>query len=351
VGHSIGTRHLTMGSYASLVMALVTLPLAQSSLAHEIAQKVGGYQSSDGEHRSLGEVNGSLDLNAMGESPVTAASYVLNGSVEQISYRDISKNNYMLENFPLARREQQTIGLTTSHTIKKLTDVRAGASWSTDQVTFTRSVSGGMGHWWHDDTVQTNVDFSQTSTNRPSDSILDNDFQTVTVASKMASRGATFSVKHLATPTTVWNAGFTRILSSERPRLDAYSVQVKQFIPSITGAVHVSGARLINTGEIGTDTTLGSMTGTQAEVAILKEIVTGTNARASYRYCREDEETRAFGDHLVFGSDSYSLGLTQDIKKGELTSRPMTLSVVGTRYLSNADFGAFSAEAGLATKF
>lgn len=335
----------------AVIFGLIAVAISQSSLAHEVAQTFGGYSSSDGEQRNLGEVAGTFDVASFGTSPVTSASYGLTGSIEHISYRDIAKNDYMLEHFPTARREQQTIGLSTSHTIKKINDVRLGSSWSTDQVTFTRSVNGGVGRWWFEDTIQTNVDLSQTITNKPSQSILDNDFQTVTTGSKVNSRGATFSLKHLATPTTVWSAGYTRIISTERPRLDAYSGQIKQFIPQVTGAIHLSGTRLINTGDIGTDTTVGSLAGVQAELALLKEIISGTQARMSYRYCREDEETRAFGDHLVYGADSYSLGVSQDIKKGTLSSYPMTVHVVGTRYLSNADFGAVSAEAGLATKF
>ncbi|MCX6119821.1 MAG: hypothetical protein NT027_19980 [Proteobacteria bacterium] len=320
-------------------------------MGHEMGQRLGSYQGSDGESRVAGGLTGAIEAGAYGDSGVTSASYTIDASLESIRYKDISKNDYMLEFFPSGLKEQQSVSIGTSHTISKINDLRAGGTYSTDSISDSKSWNLGLGRWWFQDSFQTNIDVSQTITSRPSDSILDTDFQLIELGPKVSSRGASLSFKHLATTTTVWGGSYTRVISSDRPRLDAYAVNVRQFIPSVKGAIHAMAARLINTGAVSTDTTLGSLAGVQAEIAILKEIVAGTNTRVGYRYVREDEQSRAYGDHLIYGADNYSWGVTQDIKKNEFLPRPTVAHFSATRSIANSGIGSTTGEAGLSTKF
>jgi hypothetical protein len=161
----------------------------------------------------------------------------------------------------------------------------------------------------------------------------------------------TFGLKHLATPTLVWGASYTRVESEDRPRLDAYAANIRKYLPEVSSAIHGSAARLINTGEVSTNTSIGSLAGVQAELAFLKELWKGAASRISYRYVREDEETRAFGDHIIYGSDNYSAGFTQDLKRGTISQYPTTVNVAVTRSISNSETHATSGEAGLGMKF
>lgn len=319
--------------------------------ANEVMQRLGGYSTdASTETRSSAALGGSITQRPLFDGTVSSGSYDVEAGVEQVTIKDIAHDKYMTENFPNGYRENRSVSLNTTQTIRKLTDLRLGGNWLSDTVTTTRTASGGVGHWWFHDTIQTNIDVSKTQTNGPIVTILDYDHQAINLGPQVASGGGTVSVKHLATPTTVWGAGWTRVESTNRPKLDAYSINGKQYIPAWTAAVHGTAARIINTGETGLDSTSGSMTGVQAELAFLKTLWEGGASRVAYRYAREDEQTRAYGDHLLYGADSYSVGMTQSIKKGVVTDRPLMVHAVATRYISNAG-GAFLGEAGLTTKF
>ena len=321
------------------------------AFADEVMQRVGAYSTDQSaETRSAATLGGEITQRPLFDGAISSGTYDLEAGVEQVAIKDISHDKYMEAYFPNGTRENRSVSLNTSQTIRKLTDVRLGGNWLSDSVTTTRTMSGGVGQWWFHDTIQTNLDLSKTQTNGPIVTILDYDQKAINLPPLVNSGGGTFSVKHLATPTTVWGAGYTRIEASNRPQLAAYTLNAKQFIPAWSAAVHGSVARIINTGEIGEETTTGSMTGVQSEVAFLKNLWDGAATRVAYRFVREDEQTRAYGDHLLYGADSYSMGLTQDIKKGVLTDRPLKVHAVATRYLSNAG-GAFLGEAGLTTKF
>ncbi|MCX6125594.1 MAG: hypothetical protein NTV34_12745 [Proteobacteria bacterium] len=336
-----------LGGAVAVTIAAASSPV----LGNEVTQRVGGYHSTDGESRATGSLGGTLERGAFGTSSVSSASYNIDAGVEKIRITNLADDRYMQDYFPEGSRLQRSVALGTSHTINKLTDFRLGGNWNSDLVTKTKSISGGVGHWWRQDTIQTNLDFSRTILDRPDSYVLDYDRETVLLTPKVTSGGATFSFKHLATPTTIWGGSYTRVDSSDRPRLHAFGAQVKQFIPALTASIHGAFTRIVNTGPVTTQTTSGSLAGIQAEVAVLKSLWQGAAGRAAYRYAREDEERRAFGDHVVHGADSYTLGLSQDINKGILTDRPVTASVVGTRYITNGGVSASLGEAVLAVKF
>ncbi len=341
-------KHSWLAASVAFGAALVSPSLC---FASEVMQRVGGYSGdSGGETRSAAALGGSITQKPMFDGALSSGSYDLQAGVEQISVKDISHDKYMGEYFQNGVRENRSASLNTTQTIRKLTDLRLGANWLSDTVTTTRSASGGMGHWWFHDTIQTNIDVSKTETNGPTVTILDLDSEAINLGPKVSSGGGTFSVKHLATPTTIWGASWTRIDATDRPVLNAYGLNGKQFIPAWSAAIHGSISRIINTGTIENTTSSGSLTGTQSEWAFLKTLWDGAAARVAYRFVREDEQTRAYGDHLLYGADSYSLGMTQDIKKGVISDRPLQAHVVATRYISNAG-GAFLGEAGLTTKF
>jgi hypothetical protein len=323
---------------------------AQLGLAHEINQRVGGYKASDGQVRSNGGLSATINR-TYSSAPISSASYTLDGAYETITVEDISEDKYMSESFPEGFRSQRSVNLSTSHTFDKLTDFRFGGGVTSDLRTKSRNWSSGIGHWWFHETIQTNIDFSRTVVDRPYSYILDYDAETIDLPAHVNSGGGSLSFKHLATPTTMWGGAYARVESSDRPRLDSYSLMIRQYIPVLTASVQGNAARLLNTGPVGLETATGSLAGVQFEFAVMKSLWDGASGRAGYRYAREDEFTRAYGDHLVQGSDSYSLGISQDIKKGVLADRALTVSANGTRYITNIGVAATLGEAGLSVKF
>ena len=144
---------------------------------------------------------------------------------------------------------------------------------------------------------------------------------------------------------------FSRIVSEERPFLDIYTFEFRQYLTQLNAAIHGAYSRMINTGDIDPVTDYGSMTGHQFEVSFLKKVFESGQWKASYRFVREDEHKRATGDHLVYGADQYSSSYVHNLKAGVLTAYPTSLQLGASRYLSNAGFSSVGGEAGMKVRF
>ena len=106
-------------------------------------------------------------------------------------------------------------------------------------------------------------------------------------------------------------------------------------------------------GKVGLDTTYGELEGGEATIAWLQKLWTKAKARVAYRYYREDETTRAFGDELTLGSDTVSLGISQGFKLEEHRSqaRNFEVNAKASRYQTNSDIDAEIYEVGLGADF
>jgi hypothetical protein len=160
-------------------------------------------------------------------------------------------------------------------------------------------------------------------------------------------------VRHLATPTTIVDYGLSQVAADNRPHANSGSIGVRQFVPPVEGAVQITGTRSYNRGYVTTDSTYGQVDAWIGEVAWLQTIAPGGKCRVGYRYYREDETTRAFENEQVFGSDTMSVGLSQDVPKEAVDSlpTPVTLELAYARYLTNAGISASSYEFGVSARF
>jgi len=335
--------------YASVVMLLTVIAIFSStSMAHEIDQRLGRYSSSDGESRVMAKFTGRADAPAFagGDGQVSLS---LSAQSETIKNSD----KYMQTHFDEGIRREASFGVDLLTTVAKRSEVSLGGSVAGDTVTKSKSVRASLGQWFIGDQLRVGVAGSKSVTERPVDSFLDYDSATVALTPRVVSSSGSLNLKAILNPRTIASGDYTVVSSSERPLLRSWSVGLKQFIDPCDCAVHGEAARVINLGKLDTTMSVGELTGTQFTVAYLQSLWKNAHSRLSYRYAREDEFTRAYGDHLVFGADSYVAGLSQELDNVTVAgaSRPILLDVAATRYIHNQAGAATTVELGGSVKF
>lgn len=317
-------------------------------LAHEIDQHVGRFSSTDGESRVMAKFIGRADAPAFADGD-GQLSVSLSAQSETIENND----KYMQTHFDEGTRRETSFGVDVLTTLAKRSEVSVGGSVAGDTVTRSKSARASFGQWFLGDQLRVGVAGSKSLTERPVDSFLDYDSATVNVAPRVESSSGSLNLKAILNPRTIASGDYTVVSSSERPLLRSWSVGLKQFIDSCDCAVHGEAARVINLGKLDTTMSVGELTGNQFTVAYLQSLWKNAHSRLSYRYAREDEFTRAYGDHLVFGADSYVAGLSQEIDDVTVagTARPVLLDLAATRYIHNRAGAATTVEFGGSVKF
>jgi hypothetical protein len=323
-------------------ISIGVLLLTNSSYAHEVSQRVVGYSDNVGESRQLYQLEGILE-------PLPSQQLALSANVESVR-RDDQDDVYMQDHFPEGRREKRGVSGFAKQTWFKLNETREQAAWQSDGVTTTKSYSFGVSRWVFQETLQLGVDGTRYETDRPESSILDYDGEQVVMGPQVTSNVFAVSSKWLATSTTIILAEYDRVYTDERPPLYGYKLGVRQFIPSWEAAVHSSVTRVINLGDLSKESNDGELSGWAADIAFLKTLWKEAYARVGYRFYREDEFTRAYGDHQVFASDSASCGFVTPVPLLD-SKKQIRLSANYTRYISNNAVNAQVGELGLTSVF
>ncbi len=331
-----------------IILSAIVISACQVS-AHELDQRIGGYQSEEGESRSMARLTGRGNLPAMLSGDVTS-DLVLSGSIETLrsDAAAFDDNAYMKENFPGHVRYERNVGVDSEWTFAKRTDFAVGGGMSGDGVTKSKTKRGSVGQWFLGDQLRLGFAGSATETTRPAAQILDTDYTRLDIRPDVRSTSTGVSAKAILNPTTIVNADYTQVRSTDRPALHAWNAGVREHIVSCDCAVHGDVGRVINIGAINTNMTDGELTGTQWGLAYLQTLWAEGHFRLGYRFAREDEYTRAYGDHLVFGSDSYTAAISHEIS-GETTKT--LIDVAATRYIRNKNGTGTALEMGAAVKF
>ena len=326
-----------------------TLLSASPVAAHEIIVRGGGYRSDEGESRSMGSLTGRAALPTLMSGDLTS-DIVLKSSVETV--RDegqaFDNNAYMKENFRSHVRYDRNVSLDSEWTYAKRTDFSVGGGVAGDSVTTTKNKRASVGQWFLGDQLRIGISAGVTETVRPASGILDTDYTQLDIRPNVRSSSAGLSTKAILNPTTIVTADYVQVRSTDRPVLHAWSASVREHIVACDCSVHADAARVINIGALDTNMTDGELTGSQFGLAYLQTIWAGGHVRVGYRFAREDEYTRAYGDHLVFGSDSYAAVISQEFERGS-TKTLIDLGV--TRYIRNKNGTASALEFGAGVKF
>lgn len=328
---------------------------ADAALGHAITQRVGGYQDTSGMTRERVGIEGTVEGKAGGIADMTAQS------VNIVATRDVYQDNdfgndddvYQQKIYASSRRTNDTASLTASQTWDRTVDTRVMGLYGTDGKVRTRSWAAGMSQWFAHETLRVGYDLSRTVVDQPLYEVLDYDSQDIGNPTVVSSNGVTMAVRHLATPTTIVDYTVSHVLPENRPPQNTGTVAVRQFVPAANGAVHVTVTRADNRGYVTTETNYGQVDAWVYEGAYLQNLWQGGRARAGYRYYKEDEITRAFGDRKQLGSDTVTVAMSQDISKKAIDNLgvPLTLDAAASRYANNASVSARTFELGVTAKF
>ncbi len=329
------------------------LGLASQAHAHSIKQKVAGYNDTDGRSRERVSYDMTVQGGTSSALNMTDSSYGLvlqNDSLKNDSMRD---DQYDRDIYGSSYRTNQSVSASATQTWDRLTETRVLTAYATDHEVKSRTWSVGLSQWiWHE-TIRLAFDLSRTLIDQPLYQILDFDSEEVGNPTIASSTGATVSARHLASSTTIVDYSIGHIATDNRPDSNSASVAVRQFLPPMDGAVHGGVTRAYNRGYVTTATNYGQVDAWIYDLAYLQNLWPGAHARLGYRYYKEDQTTRAYGDDTVLGSDTTSLGFSQDLPKRAIDNIgvPLTIEAAAARYLTNVAIAATSFELGVTAKF
>jgi hypothetical protein len=319
--------------------------------SHSVDQKIGRYHDKDQLTRTNTSVGLNMDFDHYSES-LTSSLYGLTLS-QGLTSSPIEAGSDLGEEGDLYDSLANTVTINGVQTWNKLTETRQSFSLTEEGDDRSRSAGIGVSQWFHHETLQVSLDLGRQILKKPPFEMVDTDAETVRVPGTLDSTSARLGLRHLATKSTIMDYGVGATQTVNRPLARTYSVGIKQFVPPLNAAIHGEGIRYINKGKLDLDTTYGELEGGEATVAWLQKMWSKAKGRLAYRYYREDEKTRAFGDELTMGSDTVSLGLSQGITLDEKRSqaRNFEVNAKASRYKTNSDIDAEIYEVGIGADF
>lgn len=322
-----------------------TLPAS----AHSLKLSRGAYDDSDGLTRERLGADAQVEA-GRGPAGLTGHTYKLSFLRDSFAEEDLEDDDYTREVYGSEQRVQGTATLSATQTWNKTTETRALGSYASDGKVTTRTFGVGASQWMPGESLRIGVDFSRTLVDQPLFQVLDYDSELVGAPSRYSATGSTLGIRHLATPSTILDYALSYVHNEHRPATKVGGLQLRQFVALLKGAAHAGVTRADNRGAIDTTTDYGQVDAWTYEGAWLQHLWQGAQGRLGYRYYREDETTRAYEDERVFGSDTASLGLAQELDE-RTAGVPMVVEAIAARYLTNSKLAATTFEVGLTAKF
>lgn len=121
------------------------------------------------------------------------------------------------------------------------------------------AVSGRASMWWRENTLRTQVEYSQQSSTRDPRDYLDTDGIRVRVAADSKGRTATLRLTHLTTPTTILLGDGSQTTSDGRPMSLSYGAEIRQYIEPTQSALHLRFSHYEDRGSIESTTDFGNV--------------------------------------------------------------------------------------------
>jgi hypothetical protein len=335
----------------ALAAALILLLASTTAAAHSVKQKAGSYIDNQGRERQRLQMD--LVYDGKGSGSVSSSSLTVSAGRDNYVFSEETDSDYNQLVYGDRTHTQNNVTVSGNLTWDRLTDTRALVSMQSDGKVTARTGSVGASQWLYHETLRVSYDLSRTIVEQPEYKFLDYDSQEVGNPTLVTSVGATVGVRHLASTTTIRDYSVSRIENENRPATNTGTVGVREFFPSVNGALHANVTRAYNRGYIGTDTTYGQVDAWSFETAWLRDFGRGASGRLAYRYYQEDETTRAYEDEKVFGSDMFSLSVVQEITKKMVDSVtvPLQIEAGAAKYLTNVGVAANSYEMGVSARF
>ena len=335
-----------------LLVVVCLIPLPDQAKGHSIRQKLGSYADNQG----LVRRHISYDFSFLSEQrrgQLTGSTLDLSLSRDQYGETSITEDEYKRAVY--GTRQQQRFGaeVATSQIWNRLGETRVLAAYNSDGQVSSRSWGVGASQWINHETIRLSIDLSRTLLERPFYGVLGYDSELEAAPTTASSTGATIGVRHLATPKIMIDYTGSYIHMENRPSTEAFGVKIRRFLPRLHAALHGEGVRVYNRGWISTKNTYGQVDAWIGELAWLQHLWQGAQGRVAYRYYREDEVTRVYQDHQVFGSDLITVSVSQKLEARRWTqlSGDLTIDGAASRYLTNTDVAARTFEAGVTAHF
>lgn len=342
---------MSRGRTASILCLAAFWPVAAS--AHSVTQTIGAYNDNNGLQRERVAFDVLVDGGAHALGGMTDSTYAVTVQRDQFHRTNMKDDDFDREIYQTSYNVNDYASVSANQTWDKVTETRVLAAYGSDHKIRSRTWATGASQWLAHETVRVSFDLSRTIVERPLFGVLDFDSVTTAEPTISSQTGATLGVRHLARATTVIDYTVGHTVAENRPPADRGGIAIRQFVPALDGALHASATRALNRGYVASDTTYGQVDSWIGEVAWFQSLWKGALSKIGYRYYREDETTRAYGDELQFGSDTITAGLSQELPKGATSglSRPLTLELKGARYLTNVRVAAATVELGVTAKF
>jgi hypothetical protein len=185
-----------------------------------------------------------------------------------------------------------------SQTFSQLTSLGLSVGF-TNQTTsdsknsLSRWYSLRLGHWWNKATLLTEIESLRTDNEQPSRSYLDTDSRRVLTPEKIQGSRHSLNLTWLATPQTMLMAGFSKILSENRPNALSATLEARYFIATTSTAVHLKSAAYEDTGTVGLATDYGRVSAREIEAQIHQHVSDKVIVALVSRDHLEDEVVRS----------------------------------------------------------
>lgn len=322
-----------------------------------VSQKIGVYQDNLGVDRQRFDVG--LGLSIVGKGSVLNQTDInltagYNQSLEKPTEETEGDN----------KTDGQDVQLSLSQTWNKLTSTRLSVGRQNSQGNPANSYGVGASQWVFHEQVQLSLDAFKNNAMRDVIEVLGQDSEVISPPSHYHSQGTVLGVRHLASPKTILNYGYSYITSNDRPDLWSANFGVKRFVENpwsskYHAAVHADIVRIDNTGEVGTETQIGELKGFIYQLSWLQSLGDVQRMKISYRQYREDEVTRVNEDKYFLGTDLVSAKYVVEFNEKTFSniSVPISLDTTYHRYLTNVindegdKIAAHIYEFGASTKF
>jgi hypothetical protein len=318
--------------------------VAMIARGHTASNDIGSYTNNEDLSRIKGSGSLLLDFDHQGGS-LTSTIYNFMFSQE--------RNKQGEEGDDLYEKSTTNTGSFQAFQIwNKLLETRQSLAVAKEGDVNVASGGFGVSQWLHHETYRISLDLNKTTVKKPTSEYLDVDSNIVMLQERVDSETVTVGLRQLATTTTIVDYGASVTTSTNRPDAKQYDLGLKQFIPPLDAAIHLNGSKYDNRGQVGLNTSEGSLEGQEATFAWLQNLWDDASGRVAYRYYREDETTRAYGDELTFGSDTVTFGISQKFSLG--TKRAFSdykIHAAMSRYITNTDIKANIYEIGLGSTF
>jgi hypothetical protein len=343
-GASWNCRRILLYCATWLAFTLVS----QEAFSHDVNQQISTYRDNQGQARhgvALG-----LTVDSILQDVEQSLSLIINR--QDIVYNaDSDTRDEELDQIEDAHIQNRGANLRATHTFGSSTETRSMVAYSTDGKNRAQSFGLGFGRWLSGDLLRFAIDFSRTVDDRTTTETLDYDGETISPVTQGKTTGAILSLRHLASPTTIFDYNVGQIVTNDRPPANFGGIKVRQFIEPLNGAVHLAGNRSVNRGTISTQTNYGEVDSWLATLALLKNLWRGGLFKIEYRYYQETEITRAYKDLKWFGSDAVASSFSQSFAPGVITEKELLLTLKHAKYVTNTALDATMLEIGLSARF